>query len=167
MKEEKMAKFVSEKIKMKSGSRLAAVQACYMIAFGQLNVDEAIEEFIKGEVGRFVIDDSEGETKEKLVEVGAIDTEYFEKLVRGIHAKKEDLEKSLNHYLRGEWAYEKMNGTMQALLLCAIYELVYTTDIDTKVLIQEYVDLAYAFFSKNEPKMVNAVLDQIAKNVRS
>ena len=69
-------------------------------------------------------------------------------------------------YLRGEWAYEKMNGTMQALLLCAIYELVYTTDVDTKVLIQEYVDLAYAFFSKNEPKMVNAVLDQIAKSVR-
>jgi transcription termination factor NusB len=27
--------------------------------------------------------------------------------------------------------------------------------------------LAYAFFSKNEPKMVNAVLDQISKNVRS
>lgn len=161
-----MAKYVSEKIKMKSGARLAAVQACYMAAFGQLNVDEVIEEFVKGEVGRFVIDDSEGESKEKLVEIGAIDTEYFEKLVRGIHTKKEELEKSLNMYLRGEWAYEKMNGTMQALLLCAIYELVYTTDVDTKVLIQEYVDLAYAFFSKNEPKMVNAVLDQIAKSVR-
>ena len=162
-----MAKYVSEKIKMKSGARLAAVQACYMIAFGQLSVDEAIEEFIKGEVGRFVIDDSEGENNEKLVEVGAIDTDYFEKLVRGIQTKKEDLEKSLNVYLRGEGAYEKMNGTMQALLLCAIYELVYTTDVDTKVLIQEYVDLAYAFFSKNEPKMVNAVLDQIAKTIRS
>ena len=161
-----MAKYVSEKIKMKSGARLAAVQARYMAAFGQLSVDEVIEEFIKGEVGRFVIDDSEGESKEKLVEIGAIDTEYFEKLVRGIHTKKEELEKSLNMYLRGEWAYEKMNGTMQALLLCAIYELVYTTDVDTKVLIQEYVDLAYAFFSKNEPKMVNAVLDQIAKSVR-
>ena len=162
-----MAKYVSEKIKMKSGARLAAVQACYMAAFGQLSVDEVIEEFIKGEVGRFVIDDSEGESKEKLVEIGAIDTEYFEKLVRGIHTKKEELEKSLNMYLRGEWAYEKMNGTMQALLLCAIYELVYTTDVDTKVLIQEYVDLAYAFFSKNEPKMVNALLDQIAHAVRN
>jgi len=161
-----MAKYISEKIKMKSGARLAAVQACYMAAFGNLSVDEVIEEFIKGEVGRFVIDDSEGENNEHLVEVGAIDTAYFEKLVRGIHAKKEDLEKSLNLYLRGEWAYEKMNGTMQALLLCAIYELVYTTDVEVKILIQEYVDLAYAFFTKNEPKMVNAVLDQIAKNVR-
>ena len=42
----------------------------------------------------------------------------------------------------------------------------YTMDVDTKVIIQEYVDLAYAFFTKNEPKMINALLDQIAKNVR-
>ena len=69
-------------------------------------------------------------------------------------------------FLHGEWGYEKMNGTMQALLLSAVYELTNTHDIDTKVLIQEYVDLAYAFFNKNEPKMVNAVLDQIAHAVR-
>jgi len=32
--------------------------------------------------------------------------------------------------------------------------------------VKEYVDLAYAFFAKNEPKMVNALLDSIAKQVR-
>ena len=55
---------------------------------------------------------------------------------------------------------------MQALLLCASYELTNTLDIDVKVLIQEYVDLAYAFFNKNEPKMINALLDQIAHALR-
>ena len=55
---------------------------------------------------------------------------------------------------------------MQALLLCAVYELTNTLDVDAKVLIQEYVDLAYAFFAKGEPKMVNALLDQIAREVR-
>ena len=47
-----------------------------------------------------------------------------------------------------------------------MYEILHTLDVDTKVVIQEYVDMAYAFFSKNEPKMVNALLDQIAKQVR-
>ena len=47
-----------------------------------------------------------------------------------------------------------------------MYELAYTTDVDAKIIIQEYVDLAYAFFMKNEPKMINALLDQIAKDVR-
>ena len=91
-----MSKFVSEKIKMKSGARLAAVQANYMIAFSQLPVDEVIQDFVQGKVGRFVIDDSESEDKENMVEVGPIDKEYFEKLVRGIQSRKEDLEKSLN-----------------------------------------------------------------------
>ena len=35
-----------------------------------------------------------------------------------------------------------------------------------KNIIKEYVDLAYAFFSKKEPKMVNALLDKIAKEIR-
>lgn len=161
-----MTKFVSQKIKMKSGARLAAVQACYMIAFGQLPVDAVVEDFVQGRVGRIAIDNHENEDEEKFVELEPIDTGYFENLVRGVQSHKQDLEKSLNAFLHGEWAFEKMNGTMQALLLCAAYELSNTHDVDTKVLIQEYVDLAYAFFNKNEPKMVNALLDQIAHAIR-
>ena len=161
-----MTKFVSEKIKMKSGARLAAVQANYMIAFSGLPVDVVIEDFVQGKVGRLAIDNSANENDEKFVELGPIDTTYFEELVRGVQKRKEDLEKSLNLFLHGEWAYEKMNGTMQALLLSAVYELATNHSVDTKVLIQEYVDLAYAFFNKNEPKMVNALLDQIAHAIR-
>ena len=160
-----MAKYVSEKIKMKSGARLAAVQATYMIEYGQLSVDEVIKDFINGEVGRFVIED-EGNEREELVEVSEMDTNYFATLTRGVHAKKEYMEKSLAHYLKEGWSFERFDGTLRALLLCATYELINTLDVDVKVLIQEYVDLAYAFFSKNEPKMVNALLDQIAKEIR-
>ena len=87
-----MTKFVSPKIKMKSGARLAAVQANYMIAFGGLPVDEVIEDFVQGKVGRIAIDNQEDEDNEKIVELGPIDTEYFEKLVRGAQSHKEDLE---------------------------------------------------------------------------
>ena len=88
-------------------------------------------------------------------------------MVRCIQSRKVGLEKSLNAYLRGEWSDDRMNGIMQALLLTAVYELTANTSVDTKVLIQEYVDLAYAFFTKNEPKMVNALLDQLAHVVRN
>lgn len=164
-KEKRMAKFVSEKIKMKSGARLAAVQATYMIEYGQLPVDQVIKDFINGEVGRYVIEE-EGNEREELVEVSEMDTNYFATLTRGVHEKKEYMEKSLTHYLKEGWSFERFDGTLRALLLCATYELINTLDIDVKVLIQEYVDLAYAFFSKNEPKMVNALLDQIAKEAR-
>ena len=161
-----MTKFVSRKIRKKSGARLAAVQATYMAHFGELPVDQVIEDFKEGKIGRYVIDEDGVDQTEELVEISPIDADYFESLVKGVHAKKETLEKSLNLYLNDKWDFDKMNGTMQALLLCAVYELTNTLDVDTKVLIQEYVDLAYAFFSKNEPKMVNALLDQIAHAVR-
>ena len=160
-----MAKFISEKIKMKSGARLAAVQATYMIEYGQLPVDEVIKDFVNGEVGRYVIED-EGNDHEELVEVGAMDTAYFTELTKGVHSHKEEIEKSLAHYLKEGWSFERFDGTLRALLLCATYELAHTQDVDANVLIKEYVDLAYAFFTKNEPKMVNALLDHIAKEIR-
>lgn len=160
-----MAKFVSEKIRKKSEARLAAVQAVYMAAFSGLSVDEIVGDFLKGEIGRYAIEE-DGIAGERMVELEEMDKPYFEKIVRSVLSKKEDLEKSLRLYLKDGSAYDHMNATMQSLLLCAMYELAYTSEIDSKVLIQEYVDLAYAFFMKNEPKMVNALLDQIAKQVR-
>ena len=161
-----MAKFVSEKIKMKSSARLAAVQATYMIDFGDESVDQVIKDFIDGRVGRQLIIENAITSDEEVVEVAEMDTNYFATLVRGVHAKKEDLEKSLSQFLNESWAFDRMDGTLRALLLCAVYEIINTLDIDVKVIIQEYVDLAYAFFTKSEPRMVNALLDQIAHEVR-
>ena len=160
-----MAKFVSDKIRKKSAARLAAVQATYMIAYSQLPVDEVVQDFLQGEVGNYLIAENE-QGGEETVPVEPMDKEYFERVVRGVHKEKENLEKSLNLFLSEGRTLENCDGTLQALLLCAMYEIANTTDLDVKVIIQEYVDMAYAFFSKNEPKMVNALLDQIAKQVR-
>lgn len=150
---------------MRSSARLAAVQATYMIAYSQLPVDEVIRDFVNGEVGRYLIAE-DSLSNEEMIPVEEMDTSYFTSLVRGVHERKEMLEKSLSLYLNEGWSFERMDGTLQALLLCAVYEITNTLDVDVKILIKEYVDLAYAFFTKYEPKMVNALLDQIAKNVR-
>ena len=160
-----MAKFISEKIRMKSESRLAAVHATYMIAFGQLPVDQVIKDFTDGVVGRFVIDEDPVTEAEEMVEVSEMDKSYFSEIVRGVQKNKEALEKSLSLYLAEGYSFERMDGTLQALLLCAMYEILNTQDIDAKIIVKEYVDLAYAFFSKKEPKMVNALLDSIIKNL--
>lgn len=161
-----MGNFISKKIKMKTIARLAAVQATYMIDYSNLPVDEVIKDFVDGKVGRYAIDEDLERDIENPIELSELDTDYFTSLVKGVHKNKEDIEKSIDHYLENDFTFERFDGTLQALLLCAIYEIIYTHDIDVKVLIKEYVDLAYAFFSKKEPKMVNAILDKIAKNVR-
>ncbi|MBQ7285362.1 MAG: transcription antitermination factor NusB [Alphaproteobacteria bacterium] len=163
-----MGSFVSEKIRMKSAARLAAVQATYMIEYGQLPVDEVIKDFVNGEVGCYVIEEENDgyEEKEELVRIEDMDKTYFSNLTKNVHADKEELEKSLAHFLREGWSFDRFDGTLRALLLCAAYELAHTTDVDATVIVKEYVDMAYAFFSKNEPKMVNALLDTIAKALR-
>lgn len=162
-----MAKFVSEKIKMRANARLAAVQATYMIDYGQLPVDQVIKDFVEGRVGRQLIQEDDITMEEEVVEVGDFDRSYFAELVRDVHKNKEQIEKSLALYLHENWSLEKMDGTLKALLICAVYEIINNLEVDVKVLIQEYVDLAYAFYSKNEPKMVNALLDQIGKQARN
>ena len=163
-----MSKFVSEKIRKKSAARLAAVQATYMAEFGQLPLDEVIKDFVNGDVGRYAIEEtSDGiEVLEDMVEIDEMDSAYFTELTKGVHQNKEALEKSLEHYLKEGWQFERFDGTLRALLLCAAYELTHATDIDAAVVVKEYVDLAYAFFAKGEPKMVNALLDQISKSIR-
>ena len=158
-------KFISEKIRKKSEARLAAVQATYMIAITENPVEVVIKDFVDGKVGRFVIAEKTLD-KEEMVPVHEIDGAYFSELVKGVHTHKKDIEKSLNTYLEKGWTFERMDETMRALLLCAIYEITTNLDINIKVIIKEYVDLAYAFFTKQEPKMVNALLDQIAHDVR-
>ena len=147
---------------------MAAVQATYMIEYGQLPVDEVIKDFVNGEIGRYAIEEeSDGyEVLENMVEIEEMDADYFSNLTRNVHKDKEHLERSLAHYLKQGWQFDRFDGTLRALLLCAAYELVHTTDVDAAVIVKEYVDLAYAFFSKNEPKMVNALLDTIAKEIR-
>lgn len=159
-------KYVSKKIKMKTVARLAAVQATYMIDYTSNPVDEVIKDFVDGRVGRFAIEEDLGRNVEEILEISELDTNYFTDIVTGVHKNKEELEASFNKYLTGDLSYDKFDGTLRALFLCAVYEIAHTTDIDSRVLIQEYVDLAYAFFSKNEPKMVNAILDTIAKDIR-
>ena len=161
-----MEKFVSKKIKKKTAARLAAVQACYMMEFGQLPLDEVIRDFALGEIGRYVIAEDIN-AMEEMQEVSEMDREYFERILRGVQSNKEELEKSMALYLKEGWSFERMDGTMRALLLCAVYELINTSDVDTKVIIQEYVDLAYAFFTKSEPRVINALLDLVASKSRS
>ena len=45
-------------------------------------------------------------------------------------------------------------------------ELISREDLDAPILITEYVHIAEAFFEGPEPKLVNAVLDRIAKTHR-
>ena len=56
---------------------------------------------------------------------------------------------------------------MLQVLRAGAYELIARADVPTAAAINEYVDVAKAFFDDREAKFVNGILDAVAKNARS
>ena len=79
----------------------------------------------------------------------------------------DDLDRMIIENLSADWAEDRLELVLREILRAGIFELTHLDDIPPKVTITEYVDLAYAFYSGVEPKMVNAVLDRIAKQSRA
>ena len=48
-----------------------------------------------------------------------------------------------------------------------MFELLERTDVPARVTINEYINIAKAFFEADEPRVVNGVLDRIAHKVRA
>ena len=56
---------------------------------------------------------------------------------------------------------------MRAVLRAGAYELGHRRDVPARAVVAEYVDVAGAFVERQETGMVNAVLDQLARQLRA
>ena len=54
---------------------------------------------------------------------------------------------------------------LRAILRAGAYELDRKRDVPARVVVSEYVDVAHAFVDRDETGMVNAVLDQLARQL--
>jgi N utilization substance protein B len=60
-----------------------------------------------------------------------------------------------------------VDAILRAVLRAGAYELGHRSDVPARVVVSEYVDVAHAFVDDEETGMVNAVLDQIARQYRA
>ncbi len=56
---------------------------------------------------------------------------------------------------------------MRAILLADAYELIHRRDVPPRVAINEYVEIAHAFYDQRESTFVNSVLDRVARQERA
>ena len=61
---------------------------------------------------------------------------------------------------------KRVEAVLRAILRAGAYELLYRKDVPARVVITEYVDVAHGFYGDDEPGLVNAVLDTLAREVR-
>ena len=141
----------------RGAARLAAVQALYQMDLAATPLNEALGQFEAHWIGREV----EGE------EYLPAEAAHFRDIVRGVVDDQRRLDPMIDQALQKSWPLKRIETVLRAILRAGAYELDRKPDVPARVVVTEYVDVAHAFVDGSETGMVNAVLDQLARQLRA
>jgi transcription antitermination protein NusB len=143
--------------KSRSASRLAVVQALYQMELANQDSESALNEFIDHRLGQEI----EGE------QYMEADKKYFASLVRGVVEQQHDIDRAIARSVPKEWPFDRIDPIMRAILRSAAYELMQQPDVPTRIVVNEYMHIATAFFEDGEENVfIGGVLNRLARDQR-
>jgi transcription antitermination protein NusB len=145
------------KANKRGAARLAAVQALYQMDLAGSGLNEILAEFESHWIGREV----EG------AQYLPAEAAFFRDIVSGVVREQRDLDPLIDQALSKSWPLKRIEAVLRAALSAGAYELIHRLDVPARVVVAEYADVAAAFVERDETGMVNAVLDQLARRLRS
>ncbi len=137
-------------------ARLVLVQALYQMEITSSGVESVIKEFTDYRFDG----DLEGEALAKA------DEEFFADGARTIVKEQAIIDPLVSNRLASGWRLERLDTTLRAILRAGAWELKFRKDVGIEVIINEYVEIARAFFGETEARFVNGALDGIASDTR-
>jgi len=149
-------KTATRKANRRGAARLAAVQALYQMEMAGTGLNEILAQFESHWLGREV----EGE------QYLPAEAAFFRDIVSGVVENQRELDPKIDAALAAGWPLKRIEAILRSVLRAGAYELGARTDVPVRVIVSEYVDVAHAFVDRTETGMVNAVLDQLARQAR-
>ncbi len=147
----------NQKRRMKSASRLYAVQALYQMELSGTTAEKTMREFLDYRFGAEV---------EEGVELVEGDVDLFGKIVGEAVNWQGKIDQMTDRALVAKWPIDRIDPILRALFRAAGAEMV-ALDTPPKVVITEFIDVARAFFNEGrEVQFVNAVLDHMAREAK-
>ena len=146
----------SPAINPRSGARLAVVQALYDMDISGKGVLDALAEFEAHWIGREI----DG------IAHPPAETAFFRDLLRGVVDEQRAIDPQLDAALSQGWPLRRIETVLRAILRAGAYELMFRPDVPARAAISQYVDVTHSFYNADEPGLVNAVLDRLARQVR-
>jgi N utilization substance protein B len=140
----------------RSRARLAAVQALYQMDLAETDLGAVLQEFSANPL----VDDAEGNG------LGQPDADHLARVLKGVVARQREIDPLIDQQLATGWRLVRIDSIVRAILRAGLFELMELTDIPPSVVISEYVEVTNAFFEGEEPKVVNGVLDALARKLR-
>jgi N utilization substance protein B len=151
----------SENIRPRTLSRVAAVQALFQSEQSSQNAETVIDQFVRhrfGEIpGHGGLDD--GHATEAQIPL-------FARIVRTATLQQDTLDAMLISALPETWPLARIDPVLRALMRAGAAELWLADGPPAKVVINEYLDVAHGFFSGDEARLANGVLDRVAHLLR-
>jgi len=141
----------------RSAARLAAVQALYQQEMEGTPLRVLLHEFHRHRLGATIED----------VEYADAEVDFFDDIVAGVDARRAEIDALIAGKLAQGWAFERLDKAMRQILRAGTYELLARIDVPTGTVVDEYVEVAKAFYARPEASFVNALLDAVAKAVRA
>lgn len=145
-----------EPVPSRTAARVAAVQALYQMDLAGTDASDVIEDFLNR---RF----AEGGDDT----IAGADRIFFADVVRAVLRRQREIDPMVDEQLATGWRLVRVDSTLRAALRAGVAELLDRIDVPAKVVISEYVNVAKFFFDQDEPKVVNGVLDKLARRIRS
>ncbi|MXP27262.1 transcription antitermination factor NusB [Porphyrobacter algicida] len=142
----------STRSQARSVARLAAVQALYQQQMEKTALTRLLDEFHQHRLSTAIED----------IEFADAEVDFFDDIVRGVDARREEIDVLLTGRLAQGWTIARLDKTMLQILRAGTYELIARADVPKASAISEYVDVAKAFFDDREAKFVNGILDAVA-----
>jgi N utilization substance protein B len=140
----------------RTASRMAAVQALYQMDIAGTDLNDVIHEFV---TIRFP-------TAEDGEMLAGADPVFFAEILRGVVRRQRDIDPMVDEGLATGWRLTRVDSILRAILRGGTFELMERRDVPARVAINEYINVAHAFFDEDEPKVVNGLLDKLAHKLR-
>lgn len=142
----------------RSAARLAAIQALYQLENGdETTAEMVVQQYIDHRLGQEIEGDQYVEA----------DQELFSDITKGAWNRRSEWDDLISEHLSSGWKIERLDIVLLGIIRAGVYELKARPDVPTPVVINEYVDVANAFFERTESAFINGILDRIGKKVRT
>jgi N utilization substance protein B len=143
-------------------ARELALQTLYAFEFGNRSLTEAIDDMR----GRASEPPSDDEDVGQLVHGGDDVQEFAEGLVRGVLEHRDAIDELLGQYSTN-WKVNRMALVDRNILRMATFELRHMVEIPPKVTLNEAVEIAKRYGSRDSGAFINGILDRIASLPRT
>ena len=149
------------KTRPRTAARVGAVQALFQSEQASENPETVIDQFVRHRLGELPGTGGYEEGR-----VPDADVALFNRIVRTAVREQDRLDGMLVEALPADWPLARLDPVLRALLRAAGAELTMQDGPPGRVVINEYLDVAHGFFSGDEPRMVNGLLDVLGRLLR-